>query len=390
MRIVYHHRVLAADGMQVHIKELTQSLKLRGHELVMVHPDSGHSDGSSGLTGRLGALRAHMPKILGEALETGYNLKSFAQLRAAIAAARPDFIYERYNSFLLAGLWAKQAFGLPLLVEVNAPLADERKALGNLALERLARRMERQVWRAADAVLPVSDALADYLRRAGVSEDRIHVIPNGVRKELYAGVRDLTARESLGLAGKIVFGFVGYVRPWHGLDRVLHAFARLNNPALHLLVVGEGPASDELLRLSGELGIKGQLTFTGARPHTEIPELLGAVDVALQPDVTAYASPLKLFEYLAAGCALIAPDRPNIRELVTDGADAVLFDPGDPHALEAAIMRMASDDDLRRRLAAAGRATIDRRDYSWDGNARRVEKIAEALIGNGQGAKRSR
>ncbi|GAB4130371.1 MAG: glycosyltransferase family 4 protein [Rhodothalassiaceae bacterium] len=379
MHILYHHRILAADGMQVHISELTASLRGLGHELVMVGPEAG-GDGRSGLTGRIGALRSHMPAALSEALEIGYNLKAAGQLRGAIRLRRPDVIYERYNAFLTAGVSVARAFDLPLIMEVNAPLAEERKALGNLALERMARRMERRVWRAAEAVLPVSDALADHVRAAGVPEERIHVIPNGVRRERFDGVRSLPTRRELGLSDRIVFGFVGFVRPWHGLDRVLTAFSRIGDPRLHLLIVGEGPASADLRRLAEELGIAAQLSFTGTRPHDEIPRLLGAVDVALQPDATPYASPLKLFEYLAAGCAVIAPDQPNIRELVRDGEDALLFDRTREGALESAIERLARDADLRERLGAAAIRTVAERDYSWDGNARRVIAIAGDIL----------
>ncbi|GER00225.1 glycosyl transferase family 1 [Iodidimonas gelatinilytica] len=380
MRILYHHRILAADGMQVHVKELVGAFERLGHQVHMVGPQAAKSDGKQTLTGRLGDLRAHFPAVLGEVLEAGYNFKAYPPLKREAHAVSPDFIYERYNSFLLAGLWLKRRLGIPYLIEVNAPLCHERALLGNLQLQGLARAMERKVWRGADAVLPVSDALADYVRREGVAEGRIHVIPNGVRPELYRDIRNGKLRTKLGLDGKTVFGFVGYVREWHGLDRVLHAFAHLADPDLHLLIVGEGPASEALRQTAQDLGIAAQLTFTGARPHEEIPALLGAFDVALQPDVTDYASPLKLFEYLAAGCALIAPDRPNIRELVTDGETALLIDPKDDKALSDAIAVLARDTVKRRALGQAAHDLIEKRDFTWDGNARKVTNLADRLI----------
>ncbi len=381
MRILYHHRILAADGMQVHIKELTAALERCGHEIAMVGPDTVSSAGKPTLTGRLGALRSHLPAAFGELLEAGYNLKAYRQLKEEAQTFRPDIIYERYNSFLLAGLWLKRALGIPLLVEANSPLCHERKLLGNLKLERLARSMERQVWREADAVLPVSHAIADFVRKENVPDERIHVIPNGVRPEVYKGIRDGVMRKALQLEDKIVFGFVGYIRPWHGLDRVLHAFKNLENPSLHLLIVGEGPASDGLKSTASDLGLSGQLTFTGRQPHHKIPAFLGAMDVALQPDVNAYASPLKLFEYLAAGCAIIAPDRPNIRELVTSGETALLINPEQDGELETAIRTLANDHDLRSRLGHAAIQHINDREFTWDANARRVAAIADAALG---------
>ncbi|MGF1605876.1 MAG: glycosyltransferase family 4 protein [Rhodothalassiaceae bacterium] len=384
MRILYHHRILARDGMRVHVDELVGALKQQDHELHMVGPDTGgdqgRSDSAPSVLSRIGAMRHRLPRFAAEGMEAAYDLKATRQLAQAAAQVRPDIIYERYNAFLTAGLSVKRRFGLPLLVEINAPLCDERKAHGGLALERLARSMERAVWRGADAVLPVSDALADYLRAAGVAEERIHIIRNGVRLERFSGQQDHRRRAEMGLDGGTVFGFVGYVRPWHGLDRVLGAMARMQDQTTQLMVVGDGPACPDLKRQAAELGLAGRVRFTGAVPHDDVPAYLALFDVALQPDVTAYASPLKLFEYMAAGCAVLAPDRPNIREVVRDGETAALFQADRPDAFEAALHRLAGDSGLRRHLGARAREEVVAKDYSWDGNARRVAAIAERLM----------
>ncbi|RMD88857.1 MAG: glycosyltransferase WbuB [Alphaproteobacteria bacterium] len=382
MRILYHHRILAADGMQVHVRELTEALARRGHEIRFVAPEGGAGRAQAGksLVSRLAALRSHLPRALRELMEIAYDRRAAGRLQAAARAWRPDIVYERYNAFLSAGLRLRRTSGLPWLVEVNAPLVDERKAHGGLALDRIARRMEHAVWRGADAVLPVSDALAEYVRRAGVAEERIHVIPNGVRLAAFDDLDGSAIRDRYDLGDKLVFGFVGFVRPWHGLERVLDAFARLGRPDLHLLIVGDGPARPAIEARALALGLDRALTVTGVVDHAGIPSHLGAFDVALQPDVTPYASPLKLFEYMAAGLAVIAPDRANIREIVRHGETAFLMDPGAAGALEAAIVTLAEEADLRRRLGAAARAEVEKKDYTWDGNARRVEAIAEALI----------
>jgi len=367
--------------MRVHIDALTGALERQGHSLSMVGPDTDSGAGpDAGLTSRLAKLRERFPTWINNLMELGYDPRAYRALARAAGRRPPDILYERYNSFLTAGLRLKRRLGIPMLAEVNAPIADERRRLGTLALDGLAERMERAVWLGADAVLPVSDALADFLRAAGVPEERIHVIPNGVHLEAYTGKRDDRVKAELGLADKTVFGFVGFVRAWHGLERVLEVFARLEDPALHLLIVGEGPASDGLRSRAQALGLSDRLTFTGVRPHDAIPRLLRAVDVALQPDVTPYASPLKLFEYMAAGSAIIAADRPNIREILRDGETALLVDTAASDGLERMLAKLASDGELRRRLGRAARAEVERRDYTWDGNARRVEKIAERLI----------
>ena len=381
MQILYHHRILARDGMRVHIDALTGALERRGHGLSIVGPEADAGEGAhTGLTSRLAGLRDRLPVWTSNLMELGYQPRAYRSLIAAANRRPPDFLYERYNSFLTAGLRLKRRLGIPMLLEVNAPITHERRQLGTLAFDTLAARMEQAVWRGADAVLPVSDALADFLRTAGVAEERITVIPNGVHLENFTGDRDERVKAELGLEGKTVFGFVGFVRAWHGLERVLEVFARHDDPSLHLLIVGEGPASEDLKGRAGALGLSDRLTFTGNRPHEAIPYFLRAVDVALQPDATAYASPLKLFEYMAAGCAIIAPDRPNIREILKDGETALLIDPEAADGLQRALAALAADAELRVKLGRAARAEVERKDYTWDGNARRVEQIAERLL----------
>jgi glycosyltransferase involved in cell wall biosynthesis len=107
-----------------------------------------------------------------------------------------------------------------------------------------------------------------------------------------------------------------------------------------------------------------------------VPALVAAFDIALQPAVVPYASPLKLLEYLALGKAIVAPREPNLMELLTDADNAVLFDAGAAGALEQALSRLCADAPLRQHLSRGAKATIDRLNLTWDGNARRVVALA--------------
>jgi glycosyltransferase involved in cell wall biosynthesis len=145
-----------------------------------------------------------------------------------------------------------------------------------------------------------------------------------------------------------------------------------HDASVDLVVVGDGPVRASLEEQAAALGLADRVRFTGLQPHEKIPALVAGFDIALQPRVVDYASPLKVFEYMAAGRAIVAPDQANIREVLRDGETALLFDPARPEAMWQAIARLAADADLRRRLGQAARAEIGRRDYTWAGNARRV------------------
>jgi glycosyltransferase involved in cell wall biosynthesis len=170
------------------------------------------------------------------------------------------------------------------------------------------------------------------------------------------------------------------VREWHGLDAAIDVVAAAQPfLGLHLLVAGDGPARESLERQARDLGVSDRVTFAGIVPRDEIPSFVAAFDIALQPRAVRYASPLKIFEYMAAGRAIIAPDLPNIREILWDDETALLIDPDSPLALSCAVERLARDMSLRQRLGTAARWDLLQRGLTWDGNARRVTGLLETL-----------
>jgi glycosyltransferase involved in cell wall biosynthesis len=372
MRILYSHRIQSRDGQSVHVEELVAALRDLGHEVLVVGPGLYAKAAFGGESRIVSLIRRHAPLALGELAEFAYNLPAYWRLRRACRRFRPHFIYERYNLYYLAGTLLARRTGIPLFLEVNAPLAEERGRHGGLGLPRLARSLERFVWCSADRVLAVTGVLKGMIAAAGVPAGRIEVVPNGIDPERFANLPDRSAKD-----GPAVLGFVGFVRDWHGLDAVIAAMAETRDgPPLRLEVVGDGPALLALRQQAASLGIADRVRFTGLVGHDAIPAVIAGFDIALQPRVVAYASPLKLFEYMAAGKAIVAPDQANIREVLTDSETALLFDPQRKGALWGAVCRLTADPALRARLGAAAREEITRRDYTWRGNAERIIRWA--------------
>jgi glycosyltransferase involved in cell wall biosynthesis len=391
MRILYHHRIMSKDGQYVHVEEMVHALRELGHEVRIVGPAAVEKGDFGADAGIVALLKRVMPKVVYELLELGYSLRDYPRLRRAARDFRPDALYERYNLFFLSGVWLKRRLKLPMLLEINAPLYDERKRFNGIALDRLARWTERTAWRNADMTLPVTEVLAEHVRAAGVPAERVQVVPNGIQPERFAALpsRD-DAKRALGLDGKTVLGFTGFMREWHGLDRVMEKVAVSGNRSLHLVFVGDGPARAGLEARSRLPDLDGRVRFTGIVGRHDIGRYVMAFDIALQPAVVPYASPLKLFEYMACGCAIVAPSTANIREVLTHGENAWLFPPEDGDGFANAIEVLAADEALRKRLGDAARATIMRRGLTWRHNAERVVQIQVRLAAVSKQAGRDR
>lgn len=389
MKILYHHRLASKDGQYVHVEELTTALRERGHELLIVGPSVSENSvfGSDG--GIVKRLKQALPRWLYEVLELCYSVVSFIKLRRAVASFHPDVLYERYSLFSPAGVWIKKRYDLPLLLEVNAPLYEERSRFDSIALHALARWSERYVWRHASAVLPVTQVLADKVRHVGVPPERISVVRNGIDPRRFENPPNrVLAKQRLGLTGECVVGFTGFVREWNGLESLVQelfgkraAFSASHQ--VHLLIVGDGPARTSILAEAARIGAADRVTVTGVVKRNEIVDYLSAFDVAVIPDVVDYASPLKLAEYLAAGLPVIAPRKPNILEVLTDRADALLFEPGSASQLGDAVEALVRSEPQRTLLGTNGRALVDDKGLTWQANARRVGELAACSVNGG-------
>lgn len=372
MRILYSHRIQSRDGQSVHLEEMVAALRAEGHDVLVVGPGLYQQAEFGGESRLVSLIRARLPSWIGTLAEIAYNVPAFWRLWRAARRFQPDLIYERYNLFYLAGTWLARCSRVPLFVEVNAPLAEERARFGGLGLSGIAKWLEAYVWRSAYKVFAVTGVLRRIVELAGVPADRVEIVPNGINPAEFADVARHEAPH-----GRVVLGFVGFVRDWHGLDRVIAAMAAACDATpMDLVVVGDGPARAALEGQAASLGLTDRVRFTGLQAREQIPALVASFDIALQPRVVDYASPLKIFEYMAGGRAIVAPDQENIREILRDGETALLFDPSRPEAMWQAILRLARDPDLRCRLGTAARAEIARRDYTWAGNARRVAEWA--------------
>lgn len=227
--------------------------------------------------------------------------------------------------------------------------------------------------------------LAERLRALGAT--RITVEHDGFRADRFADLPPReTARAALGLPpDALIAGYVGRLETMgmgKGLDVLVEAVARLGSEIpLHLLLVGGPDAGVQAVRAQwAALGLPAERLHTiGQVPPDAVPRALAALDIAVLPlpwteHFAYYASALKLFEYMAAGCAVVASDLPSTAEVIRAGENGLLFAPGDAGSLAGALRALA-DPDLRARLSA--QAWADAQRYAWDVRARRIRAFVE-------------
>jgi glycosyltransferase involved in cell wall biosynthesis len=391
--------VLGTKGASAHVRGLVEALRSEGHDLFVLAANIG-DDADPPFPLRQvafgGALLELYDALQNESICEGNRLAK--DLRNLLYASNlelqgrlmledfgPDLIYERHCLFSTAGRELSRYFDVPLILELNAPLLLEQQKMRGLSLPLVAQTAERLVLTAADHVVTVSQALRTYATDLGVPPDRVSVIPNGVDPDMFGpGVGLPTIKQQLGWTDRFVIGFVGSMKPWHGVEtllQTLHLLGGADSP-FRLLLVGSGPMLTELEERSRQLGLDGAVHMTGAVTHHAVPDLLRAMDVTVvtyAADADEYFSPVKLFEYMAMALPVVAARVGQVREVIDEGRTGWLCTPGDASELARLIRMLEGDRDLCRAVGAAARERV-LNEYTWRHNARRVMGIAEDLI----------
>lgn len=227
----------------------------------------------------------------------------------------------------------------------------ELGVLRNRLIIRALEAMELASYRAADAVVVVSEGFRRDLLRRGVSGDKVHVIRNGVDVDAFVPTEaDPAVRARLGAReGEVLVLYVGAHGISHGLASVVDAAAKLAGEPVHVALVGEGAAKRELEAKVADLQMENVSMLAGV-PRNEVARLLAAADICLAPlrDVPLFSTfiPSKIFEYFGAGKAVIGAVRGEPAEILA-AAGATVVPPEDPAALAEAIRDLANDADRR-------------------------------------------
>ncbi len=402
MYILYHHRTAGDRVEAVHILGIVRALRAMGHTVEISSPpgcdperkaasppDGGRASPPDGrrassqppearaphegaLRSRLKAFARKAPPWVFEAAELGYNAYSLGDmLRRRFSTGRPELILERTTSNSFAPTWLARRWKVPIVQEVNVTTRIGR--LRPLVLRRTTQRIERWVARRATLIVTVSRAFERMLLDDGFPADKMLVCQNAIDPAEFDPAAVKPAARPAGMEDAFVTGYVGAFVPWHRVDLMVESARALapRYPRLRWLLVGDGVERPRIEKLLTDFGLTDKFWLPGAVKHPLIPSYLMAMDAAVMPHSNLFGSPMKLFEYMAMGRAVVMPDVPPIAEVVEDGVNGMLFRAEDAAALGAALAKLVEDEAFRRRLGARARQDALER-HTWSANARRV------------------
>jgi glycosyltransferase involved in cell wall biosynthesis len=297
----------------------------------------------------------------------------------------PDIVVERFYTFGGGGLRAAHKLAIPAALEVNSPArpypGSLRDRLDRLTVIRPIDRWRRRQLRWADAIYATSERLLPP-----ALQESTRVIVNGVDIERFRPGPEAA------VGGPLRCVYVSSFRSWHGAEDLVEAvrLCREKGAAVQVTCLGRGPrweAAREAAR-SGELG--DAMSFVGEVAHADVPSYLSNADVGLAPfspeqfsalELGWFWSPIKIFEYLAAGLAVVTADLVELRELLPDSV-ASFYPPGDAGGLADVLVRLERDRRTVQKMSAAARQLAESR-YTWDHQAADVETVLEAAVESG-------
>jgi glycosyltransferase involved in cell wall biosynthesis len=368
------------------------ALAARGHEVTLVVRPDSHTPPRDpfdfyGLE-RIAGLRIEVAPITGPATSRRVGYLTFTIGRAA-GRGRQDLIFTRDLGLASLLLRLPASMRAPIVYEAHGIAADVAAALPDLLtgapqaspskLRRLARR-DARVWRAADGYVTITAALRRELARRFGERPRTAVVPDGVRTS-----DAVAARMDEDEGRTFTIGYAGHLYPWKGADLVIEAVAAILDARGTIVGGHDGePDLERLKAFAAELNCASRITFTGLVSPSQVAATLTDMDVLVLPNRASaisneFTSPLKLFEYMASGRPIVASDLPSLREVLRDGENALLVEPGNPQALVAAIRRIKEDRALGTRLADAARHDV--RDFTWARRAERLDALFAEVTG---------
>lgn len=354
MNILYHHRTQGKGVEAIHIRSIVNALEELGHNVMIISPTGcdpmqekilNSENDSKSIKVIFSFISRNCPEVIFEGLEIIYNILAYVKIKRKIKKKKISLIYERYFLFSIASMLLANKYKIPVIYEVNDSSFLPR--LRHLKASKIANYLERKILSKADAVITVSSYFKNQLVNVGLPAVKILVSQNAVDSTKFnsESIKDVSVKIP---PGCLVLGFVGLFVKWVGLERFVYIFRKIQAQYsnTHLLLIGSGPEEKNLKRKTREFNLEFHITFAGSVSHDEVPSYISLMDICVIPKHERYTSPVKLFEYMAMGKAILVPAYESIKEVIRHRENGMLFIPDDEESFIANLKELIDNREL--------------------------------------------
>ncbi|MGY5450732.1 glycosyltransferase family 4 protein [Agarivorans sp. MS3-6] len=392
MNILFHHRTRGRGAEGVHIRGVVKGLRDLGHKVSILslpgadpeeeltasaaqpeQQSASKKPAKKSLFSRLAELTKYTPEFVFELFELAFNVLAWWRLRKAVKQQNIALIYERYSLFMFASVWWAKRHNVPIVLEINDSCLVHR--VRELFFQRFAKSVEQWIFSNATGLVFISSRFQQVAQDAYPNIAASVISPNAADLDQF--VIDKPAaqalREKLKVEDKVVVGYVGAFVHWHGIDWFVDLIAeRLKDyPNIVLLLVGDGVCYQSIKQRIESAGAGAQIIMPGRVAHDQVPTYLSAMDFGILPDSNDYGSPMKLFEFMAMGKGMVAPDFTPIEEVVADGETSWLFKANDREACVERVLSLSAQPEQQQHVGKQARAYIER-ERQWRHNAEQL------------------
>ena len=317
-----------------------------------------------------------------------YNIQLYQEGSRILGKEKPSILYERISYSNFGGLLLANKYNIPYVLEINAPMLYERGRHHSYFSRLIEKKIEMKLFNKAVKIIVVSTPLRDYLSSLGVPEKKITVIPNGADGELFNNkISGMEIKKKYNLDNKNVVCYSGSLdQQWQGIEDILLSANIINSIDIpvQFLIIGDISDQEKLISNAPE-----NVIFTDAVKHSEVPKYLAAADILLAPyklesdfkDIGYYNSPIKIFEYMAMGKAIITSNIGQILEVIEHNKTGLLIEPGNYKELANNIQLLLENKTLRGELGSNARNEFEK-NYTWEKNARKIMSVFNEILEN--------
>ena len=330
------------DGVVTSIETTRKALEAKGHEVIIIAPDPGK------YCRREGVHYLPARKFKGY---KGYFVPIYPSDKTSLLRSLNVDVIHVHGIALMAikALSAAKTLRKPVVITFHTMVGDTLEyyspvPLPPAMLERLAWIYLRNLLKRADGVIAPTASTAAELKRNGVIAKEMRIVPTGIDIARFSADGDGSKiRERYGLDGKVAI-HVGRMSYEKNIDLVLRAVAGIED--IKIMIVGKGPAKDDLKKLTEELGIEDRVIFTGFVPDDELPEYYAAADVAVSASKFETQG-LSVIEAMACGLPVACTKDRAFEDFVVDGENGIFFEGGASECAAAIMECITSGDTLR-------------------------------------------